>query len=547
VVQLGTLCAWAFAWVGAALLDKLMAARTAGRAAFAWRFACTFGLGALSAAAALALILWGDGGARFFAVALIGFSTLSILLRFYASPWMLLAAMSPHLAILVWVAAGLTQAYWASGALLRALTPPATLGVYVLLLWPTRLKLLEAWDRLLRAKQDADAASQAKTAFLATMSHEIRTPLNGILGMAQMLDGPGLTGRQAESVRVIRRCGETLLAILNDVLDLSRIEAGQLRIEREEFDMEHVARGAVGAFGALAERKGIGFEFSIDEAAKGAFLGDPVRLRQILYNLVSNALKFTDEGAIAVCISRPQGLLTLEVADSGIGIPAAKLDLVFEKFVQADDSTTRAAGGAGLGLSICRQIAELMGGSIGVSSEPGRGSVFTVRLPLERAPADPVAPEPAQAQAHVAAAIDPGAPIRILAAEDNEVNRLVLTTLLNQSGVALTLVENGVEAVEACRAEDWDLILMDVQMPVMDGLTAAREIRGHEAAAGRPRTPIIAVTANAMSPQRAQYLEAGMDMVLAKPLELRALFEAMDEALAAAAIAAPAAAAAATA
>jgi two-component system, sensor histidine kinase len=233
-------------------------------------------------------------------------------------------------------------------------------------------------------------------------------------------------------------------------------------------------------------------------------------------------------GAVAVAVSHADGRLVVEAADSGIGIPADKLEAVFDRFVQGDASLTRRAGGTGLGLAICRSLAELMGGTIAVSSAPGKGSVFTVSLDLPRTAqvsAPPSAPEPVPQLA----AIDE---VRILAAEDNEVNRVVLSTLLSQVGVALTLAENGAEALEAWRAGDFDLVLMDIQMPVMDGLTATGLMRVEEAAGGRRRTPIVALTANAMPHQCAEYRRAGMDLVIAKPLQAAQLFEAVERAVA---------------
>jgi signal transduction histidine kinase len=443
--------------------------------------------------------------------------------------------MAPHAAVLLWVCGRSAVGAWQAGKPLDGMAPLASLVVYGLLVWPTRRRLMRGWVRLLeasRAAQEgraaAERASRAKSDFLATISHEIRTPLNGILGMAQAMQTERLGAEQLQRLRVIRGCGETLLAILDDVLDLSRIEAGQLRIERETFDMEHVTRGAVATFAPLAEKKGVTFAFSIAAAARGGFVGDPVRLRQILYNLVSNAVKFTQRGAVGVCVGYADGVLTLEVADSGVGIPADKLEQIFEKFVQADASTTRTAGGAGLGLSICRELVELMGGAIRVNSVVGRGTVFSVAIPVERI----AEPQPLQPMLEAGAPSADAQPLNILAAEDNEVNRLVLTTLLRQEGVALTVVNNGAEVVEAWRRGEWDLVLMDIQMPVMDGVTAARAIRTEEAASGRARTPIIAVTANALPDQRAEYEQAGLDQVVTKPLEVGALFRAIERALA---------------
>lgn len=536
---------WLALWAAVSLAEQLIARAKGFVQADAAGLAVSFALSVVQALAAIVLIQRGAGGTRLFAIALMGFSTVNILLRFYAAPRMLLVTMAPWAVVIASVCWGLLMLALKQGDYLLAVTPVATLMVYIFMIWPTRGKLMEAWVRLLDAKAlaqereaAAETASRAKTDFLATMSHEIRTPLNGILGMAQALQADRLPAAQADRVRVIRSCGETLLAILNDVLDLSRIEAGQLNVEREVFDMEHVTRGAVATFGPLAGKKGLNFGFSITEAAKGAYLGDRVRLRQVLYNLVSNAVKFTDAGAIAVGVSYQDGFVVLEVADSGVGIPADKLDRIFDKFVQGDASTTRRAGGTGLGLAICRELCALMGGAIEVTSAEGRGSIFTVRLPLERV-SDPrlmeAEPEPVAGHAASAAAGTDAAeahPIRILAAEDNEVNRLVLTTLLDQAGVNLTLVEDGAQAVEAWRNGEWDVILMDIQMPVKDGVTAAREIRAEEADAGRPRIPILAVTANAMPTQCAAYQAAGMDLVVPKPLEAGRLFHAIDQALA---------------
>jgi signal transduction histidine kinase/CheY-like chemotaxis protein len=520
-----------FAWLGLygiiTLAQRMIIVRHGYIGANAQGMAVTFALSALHAWAAFELIQQGDGGARMFAVALIGFSAVNILLRLHSSPWMFLAAMAPHAAVLAWVCWGIFARNAAVGDWMRALTAVAVLAVYAVLLFPTRRSLADAWKRLSAAKDAAEAASQAKSQFLATMSHEIRTPLNGILGMAQVMQRDGLPDAQRDRLRVIRRSGEALLGLLNDALDFSRIEAGKLSLEIGEFDMEHLTRGAVATFAPLAANKGLTFEFSIDEAAKGRFRGDPVRIRQILYNLAANAVKFTDRGGVGVCVSATDEAISVEVADSGIGIPADRTEGLFERFVQGDASATRRHGGVGLGLAISRSLAEMMGGTISVSSVEGRGSIFTVTLPLERidAPQPLAAPEPAAATAQEEH------PIRILAAEDNAVNQLVLKTLLSQVGLEPTLVENGAEAIEAWKSGQWDVILMDIQMPVMDGITAARAIRTSEAREDRPRTPIIAVTANAMSHQVAEYIEAGMDAVAPKPIDAAKLFEAIEQAI----------------
>ncbi|HZZ31454.1 MAG TPA: ATP-binding protein [Phenylobacterium sp.] len=381
---------------------------------------------------------------------------------------------------------------------------------------------------LVRAKEEAESATRAKSAFLATMSHEIRTPLNGVLGMAQAMAMGEVTEQQRERLEVIRQSGESLLAILNDVLDLSKIEAGKLELEHSEFDIDELSRGAIGAFAATAEAKGLSFELKVARGARGVYRGDSVRVRQILYNLVSNALKFTETGGVKVAVSRKRAMLSIAVRDTGIGIAPEKLTGLFQKFEQADASTTRRYGGTGLGLAICRDLVDLMGGAISVDSILGEGTTFTADLPLKRHAAARSNPAPPPADAY---APSDGVTIRVLAAEDNGMNQLVLRTLLNQVGVEPMIVDTGRAAVEAWAREPWDLILMDVQMPEMDGPTATGVIRARERAEGRPRTPIVALTANAMSHQVAEYLRAGMDDFVAKPIEAARLYEVIQRAL----------------
>jgi signal transduction histidine kinase/AmiR/NasT family two-component response regulator len=393
------------------------------------------------------------------------------------------------------------------------------------------LELRDTMEALVIARDDAEAANVQKSQFLANMSHEIRTPLNGVLAMAQVMAIGDLTDQQRERVEVIRSSGEALLTILNDILDVSKIEAGKLELEIVEFDFDSLVRTAVDGFTAVAQSKGVELILEIEPAATGSRLGDPARLRQIVSNLVSNAVKFTQNGSVRVRIEGvgPDGAegLRLAVSDTGIGIPEEKLPLLFQKFTQLDASTTRRFGGTGLGLSICQELTAKMDGVIWAESRPGEGTTFYVELPLPRAVA---MDDKSSAQTLPE---DQGRPLRILAAEDNPTNQVVLSTILDIFGAEVQIVENGRLVVEAWADGDHDLILMDIQMPEMDGIAATREIRKAEADSGRIRTPIIALSANAMAHQVKEYMAAGMDGHVSKPIELDKLHAALEAALAA--------------
>jgi signal transduction histidine kinase/AmiR/NasT family two-component response regulator len=400
--------------------------------------------------------------------------------------------------------------------------------------------LRRAMGDLVEARDMANAANVLKSQFLANMSHEIRTPLNGVLAMADVMARGELDDRQRERLGVIRESGELLLSVINDVLDLSKIEAGRLELAEQDFSLDVMAETAVSAFSVMAGQKNLRFGMAVDPDVAGWWRGDPDRIRQILSNLLSNAVKFTAEGAVAARFSRsPSGGLRLTVSDTGIGISGEKLPTLFEKFIQADNSTTRRFGGTGLGLAICRELAQLMGGTVFARSIEGEGSTFTVELPLQRAvmPTEQTAP---------ASALDTleERRLRILAAEDNATNQKVLQAVMEPLDVELHIVPDGKQAVEAWRDGGFDLILMDVQMPVMDGVEAARTIRAAEVALGGPRIPILALTANALVHQVESYLAAGMDGHVSKPIELTRLYDAIETALASAATARAAAAAA---
>jgi signal transduction histidine kinase/ActR/RegA family two-component response regulator len=484
-------------------------------------------------------LFWQNGEpiGRAFAIAQTCISVLYVLLQYYARPKIFLCNASPYLVGLAVAVGGMVSGALHAGRPMLVLTAVIALGLLCNLFVMARRQLASSREALHLARAQAqergvaaEAANEAKSAFLATMSHEIRTPLNGVLGMAQAMAADKMSAVQRDRLDVIRQSGEALLAILNDVLDLSKIEAGRFELEQVEFDLSDLMKGAHSAFTALANKKGLSFDLRIETPAKGVYLGDPTRVRQILYNLISNALKFTEHGEVRVTAAKTGGVLALMVSDTGVGIAPERVDVLFEKFTQADASTTRRYGGTGLGLAICRELATLMGGEIAVESEQGKGSTFLVKLPLEKvgealAPAfvAPPAPSP-QAEAALPR-------VRVLAAEDNSVNQLVLKTLLHQIGVEPMVVENGEQALEAWKDSPWDVILMDMQMPVMDGLAAARAIREAEAAMGRARTPIIALTANAMSHQIQACVAAGMDAHVAKPIEAVRLFAALEAAL----------------
>jgi signal transduction histidine kinase/AmiR/NasT family two-component response regulator len=380
------------------------------------------------------------------------------------------------------------------------------------------------------ARDQANAANVLKTQFLANMSHEIRTPLNGVLAMAEVMSMGELAPVQRDRLAIIRQSGGLLLAVLNDVLDLSKIEAGKLSLIKEDFELEPALNATSETFQVLAETKNLGFRFQISDEAKGWWRGDADRIKQIVGNLLSNAVKFTPQGSVSadIDVNPETGALRLVVSDTGVGIAPEKLPALFEKFTQADNSATRRFGGTGLGLAICRELTQMMGGSIHVESREGEGSAFTVELPLSRGQA-------AEAEEADAIAGSEDRNVRLLAAEDNPTNQQVLAAVMESLGIDIDIVADGRQAVDAWKVGGYDLILMDIQMPVLDGIDAAREIRGIEAAEKRKRTPIVALTANALTYQVEEYMAAGMDGHVAKPIEIAKLYEAISTTLNAAA------------
>ena len=382
--------------------------------------------------------------------------------------------------------------------------------------------------RLKAAQHRAEEANRSKSEFLANMSHEIRTPLNGVVSMADALARRELQPQEHEMVELIRSSSATLERLLSDILDSARIESGQVAIERAPFDLEQAVRDVAALWRARAEETGVALEVEFDPALAGRVEGDPVRVRQVLTNLVSNALKFTSEGYVRVSVAAGAGdVVAFRVEDTGVGFDATQKARIFGRFQQADGSITRRYGGTGLGLAISSALVELMGGALDCDSTPGEGSAFWFDIPLPRL-----------ALAPVAAVADPAveggdAPLRILLADDHPANRKVVEIMLSATPMELVSVEDGRQAVEAFGEGGFDLVLMDMQMPVMDGLSATRAIRALEAEQGRARTPVIMLTANAMAEHIEAGRAAGADGHLAKPVTMDTLFAAIETAMSA--------------
>jgi len=403
------------------------------------------------------------------------------------------------------------------------LGPLTALGLSLLLTTLVQVRWASLANRRLRHDHAiADAANHAKSQLLANVSHEIRTPMHGLLGTAELLDKTELDPGQRRYVEVIRHTGQTLLALINDLLDVSAIEAGHLSLSETRFELRGPAEHALALLQPRADAQRLALRLDIEAGADGWVQGDPKRLEQVLLNLLGNALKFTREGSVSLSLRRQaDGQLLIEVRDTGIGIAPAQQEQIFERFVQADGSATRLYGGSGLGLSICRSLVQLMGGRIWLDSEPERGSTFHVLLPL---PA--VAPPETRSDAPEQVPAEPALPPQqVLLCEDNPVNVLVIEAMLEAHGHQVSVAENGAVGLQRLRERTFDLVLMDLQMPVMDGHSATRALRRLEAEHGWPRTPVIALTADAFECDARASQDAGCDAHLTKPISQAALLQ----------------------
>jgi two-component system, sensor histidine kinase len=466
----------------------------------------------------LSIYLWvaGDEAGRLLAVLLAAGSLLHVTIHMHHVRRLLIAAAGPHALVFF----GLPLSALAAGAahmwtiVLGATLYTAHLAVAFRQASSTTRQIEDERNR-------AEQASKAKSDFLATISHEIRTPMNAIVTSANLLRSSKLNRGQREQIEILTDANDVLLSLLNDVLDLSKIEAGKMTVEQADVDLPRKLKGLQRLWQPRAADKGLDLRLEIAPDVPRTVVLDPLRLKQILFNLISNAVKFTHGGAVTIrLLAEPRAdseVLVFEVADTGVGIPQETLQRLFDAFEQGDARTTRVHGGSGLGLAISRRLAGLMEGTLDAESEPGRGSTFRLVLPLVRSEAAELVPQDEEDDAGV----DALGGLRLLVAEDHPVNQRVLQLLLAPLGCEMTFCEDGGKAVELAGLQEFDAILMDMQMPVLDGVEATRRIKAEGGVNGA--TPVIALTANALEHHRAAWAEVGVDSFVSKPIDPRQL------------------------
>ncbi len=483
---------------------------------------------------ALLWLMWGTPG-KVFAILWLAGALLHVTMHMHHEKRTFLSAITPHaiyffgLPLYALVTGAEPGRAGASAILLAAIMYVSHLAVTFRAYEASSADMRSERERAEERQALAEHANQAKSAFLANMSHEIRTPMNGILGMAAALEDTKLTQTQQEKLKIVRDCGDLLMMVLNDLLDFSKIEANKIELEKAPFSFSEIARNVESLHALKAKQKGIDFRVECDGDADAMRIGDGHRILQVLYNLVSNAIKFTESGAVLMRITAPRAdgdHTVIEVKDSGIGMSPDQIARIFDPFTQADVTTTRKFGGTGLGLSIAKGLVTAMGGEISVRSTMGAGSIFTVSFPAPLANVDDTAEA---VEASGAVALKPQKGLRILAGEDNAVNQAVLKAFLDQRGHRTLFAADGLETVAAFKRDKFDVVLMDISMPRLDGPEAMRQIRflERELVAGRP-TPIIAISAHAMRQQIEEFLEMGFDGYVTKPIRAQELHAEID-------------------
>jgi two-component system, sensor histidine kinase len=449
-----------------------------------------------------------------------------------SSPRQAMVISSPYGAVALIIAVSLwsTPLFWP----FLAVVPFTAAGLFVLvtmtMMREERIRAFQAHqahliEELEAARDKANAANDAKSNFLGIISHELRTPMNGVLGAAQLLSATRLEATQRDYLSIIRNSGDNLLSLLNDILDMTKIEAGKMTFEAVEVSVEDLHRRVTGPFQAQAEAKGLNFEVEFEGEIPATVIGDPLRVCQVIHNLLSNAVKFTDTGSVRYKVKGERladrrASFEFSVTDSGTGISPEDLDRLFQPFTQVDASSTRRFGGTGLGLTISRRMANIMGGDITIQSELGKGSTFTFAVEAEV-----VEWAAAEAVEEISAAVEDGRQMSVLIVEDHPVNRMILEAWMSSAGHVSVTAENGQLALDVCETQAFDLIIMDVNMPVMDGLTATRHIR--EGGGVNAHTPLVVLSASARSEDHAAGLDAGADAYLNKPIDFAALAQMM--------------------